>query len=269
MRKILITGATGFIGKNLLLHFLEKKYFIVAVLKKTKKNIKFSRENNKNKKFKSLLFSNTYELKKKLSNYKIDYVIHAATYYVKKHKFSDIGKIIKSNILFSTIMLDLLCNKRIKKIINFGTVWQHYNNEKERAYNLYASSKQAFNNIFNYYKKQFPEIKFYNLLISDTFGKDDKRKKLIPMILKNYNKKIIENIISKNIKPDTYVIKDKVSLKIFNLINYLNKKLKKKIIVNWSENKFTNEKIINSKVINFNKVNNNKKEILELFNENI
>ena len=110
------------------------------------------------------------------------------------------------------------------------------------------------------------------------------------MILKNYNKKIktnipknlsinfvnikyilkiIENIISKNIKPDTYVIKDKVSLKIFNLINYLNKKLKKKIIVNWSENKFTNEKIINSKVINFNKVNNNKKEILELFNENI
>ena len=68
MRKILITGATGFIGKNLLLHFLEKKYFIVAVLKKTKKNIKFSRENNKNKKFKSLLFSNTYELKK---NYQI------------------------------------------------------------------------------------------------------------------------------------------------------------------------------------------------------
>jgi nucleoside-diphosphate-sugar epimerase len=290
MKKILITGATGFIGKNLLLHFLRKKYFIFAVLRKSKKNIKFAKENNKNKNFKSIFFSNTFELKKKLSYYKIDYVIHAGTYYVKKHEFTDIDKIIKANILFSTIIIDLLCNKKIKKFINFGTVWQHYNNEKDRAYNLYASSKQAFNKIFNYYKNQFSETKFYNLLISDTFGKNDKRKKLIPTILRNYNKriktdipknlsinlvnikyilKIIENIISKNIKPDTYVIKNKENLKIFNLINYLNKKLKKKIIINWTQDKFKNEKIINSKVINFNRINNNKKEILELFNENI
>ena len=290
MKKILITGATGFIGKNLLDYLLKKKYFIYAVLKKSKKNIKFAKQHKINKNFKSIIFSNIYDLKRQLLNYKIDYVVHAATYYVKNHKSSDINKIIKSNILFPTIIIDLLCNKKIKKFINLGTVWQHFNNQKDNAYNLYASSKQAFNNIFNYYKKQFTKTKFYNLLISDTFGKNDKRKKLIPIIIKSYNKKntvtvpqnlsinlinvtyitkIIENIINKNISPNTYVIKDKKNIKVFDLINYLNQKLTQKIKINWIKNKATNEKIINLKRINFNKKYDTKKEILNLFNENI
>ena len=266
MKKILITGATGFIGKNLLNYFLKKKYFIYVILRKSKKNIKFSKEHKINKNFKSIIFSDIYNLKKQLLNYKIDYVVHAATHYVKKHKSSDINKIIESNILFPTIIIDLLCNKTIKKFINLGTVWQHYNNKKDHAYNLYASSKQAFNKIFNYYRNQFPKTKFFNLLISDTFGKNDKRKNLIPI---KYITKIIENIINKDIKPDTYVIKDKKNLKIFDLINYLNQKLDKEIKINWTKNKVSNEKIINFKTINFNKKNDTKKEILNLFNENI
>ena len=290
MKKILITGATGFIGKNLLNYFLKKKYFIYVILRKSKKNIKFSKEHKINKNFKSIIFSDIYNLKKQLLNYKIDYVVHAATHYVKKHKSSDVNKIIESNILFPTIIIDLFCNKTIKKFINFGTVWQHYNKKKDHAYNLYASSKQAFNKIFNYYRNQFPKIQFFNLLISDTFGKNDKRKKLIPIIIKNYNNKktihipknlsinlvnvkyitkIIENIINEDIKPDTYVIKNKKNLKIFDLINYLNQKLNKEIKINWTKNKVFNEKIINFKTINFNKKNDTKKEILNLFNENI
>ena len=210
MKKILITGATGFIGKNLLNYFLKKKYFVFAILRKSKKNIKFAKQHKINKNFKSIIFSNIYDLKKQLLNYKIDYVVHAATYYVKNHKSTDINKIIKSNILFPTIIIDLLCNKKIKKFINLGTVWQHFNNQKDNAYNLYASSKQAFNNIFNYYKKQFTKTKFYNLLISDTFGKNDKRKKLIPIIIKSYNKKntvTVPQNLSINLINVTYITK--------------------------------------------------------------
>jgi hypothetical protein len=65
------------------------------------------------------------------------------------------------------------------------------------------------------------------------------------------------------------VIKDKKNLKIFDLINYLNQKLKIKIKINWTKNVSMNEKIINFKTINFNKKNDTKKEILNLFNENI
>lgn len=289
MKKILITGTTGFIGKNLLHHFLKKKYFVFSVLRKSKKNIKFVSDYKIYKNFKGIIFSNTDEIKRKILNYKIDYVIHAATYYVKEHKFSDINKIVQSNILFPTIIIDVLCNKRVQKFINFGTVWQHYNSEKDRANNLYASSKQAFNKIYDYYKNQFPKIKFYNLLLCDTFGKNDTRKKLIPTILKNYKKKkiniekyltinlvnikhivkIVENIIYKNIKPETYIIKDKNNIKIFKLMSYLNQRLKKKIKINWIKNKIINEKIINFKKIYLNKKYDTKKEILDLFNEGI
>ena len=72
MKKILITGATGFIGNNLLHYFLKKKYFIYAILRKSKKNIKFSKEHEINKNFKSIIFSDIYNLKKQLLNYKID-----------------------------------------------------------------------------------------------------------------------------------------------------------------------------------------------------
>ena len=290
MKKILITGASGFIGKNLLNFFLKKKFFIFIILKKTKKNINFCEEKNKNKNFKSILFTSSDNLYAQLANLKIDYVIHAATYYVKRHKSSDISRIVKSNILFPTILTDLLCKKKIKKFINFETVWQHYSNKKNYAYNLYASSKQAFNNILNYYKNKFPKIKFYNLLISDTYGDNDKRTKLIPNILKNYNKKkityiprnlsmniinvkyisgIVENIINKNTKPDTYVLKNKKNIKIFHLINYLNSKLKRKIKINWTNVKVNKESIINFKKIYFSKKINTKKEILDLFYENI
>ena len=137
MKKILITGGTGFIGNNLLNYFLKKKYFIYVILRKSKKNIKFSKEHKINKNFKSIIFSDIYNLKKQLLNYKIDYVVHAATHYVKKHKSSDVNKIIESNILFPTIIIDLFCNKTIKKFINFGTVWQHYNKKKDHDSSFY------------------------------------------------------------------------------------------------------------------------------------
>jgi nucleoside-diphosphate-sugar epimerase len=289
MKKIIITGASGFIGKNLLNYFLNKNFFIYVILKKTKKNIEFSKGKNTHKNFKTLFFKNTNNLCAKLKNLKIDYAIHTATYYVKKHESNDISKIIKSNVLFPTILIDFLCKKKLKKFINFETVWQHYNGKKYYAYNLYASSKQAFNNVLNFYKHKFPKTKFYNLLITDTFGENDKRKKLIPTILQNYKKEvetrisknlsinlinvkhissIVENFLNKKIKPDTYVLKDEKKIKIFNLLNYLNSKLTKKIKINWTKDKIANEKIINFKKI-YLKKKDTKKEILDLFYENI
>ena len=99
MKKILITGASGFIGKNLLDYFLKKNYYIYILLRNSKRNIKFTHKYKVNKNFKSIYFLDFTDLKKKLLNYKIDYLVHAATYYVKNHKSSDVGKIVESNIL--------------------------------------------------------------------------------------------------------------------------------------------------------------------------
>jgi len=286
-KNILITGASGFVGSHVLDDCLKNNFNVHAIFRHSKKNISFAKKYKKQ--IFPIFYNNIYEIKNKLTNYKIDYVIHCATHYIKKHDHNDIENIIKSNVLFSTILLDAVVNIKIKKFINLGTVWQHFNDTKNLAFNLYAATKQSFECIFNYYKNQYSKIKFYNILLTDTFGANDKRKKLVPTLLKNFNNKNQDKInIPKNLSmnlvninevtkclnillknnsvSNNYVIKSKQDLKIFDLINFLNNNLKTKIKVNWSKNT-KNYRIIKLKNL-IKKDNNINKQILELFNEN-
>ena len=288
MRKnILITGASGFVGGHLLNDCLKNNFNVYAIFKYSRKNINFVKKYKK--KIFPIFYKNIYEIKNKLTNYKIDYVIHCATHYIKKHAHNDIENIIKSNILFSTILLDVVVNIKIKKFINLGSVWQHFNNTKNLAFNFYAATKQSFECILNYYKKQYPKIKFYNILLTDTFGTNDKRKKLVAILIKNLKKKnknkitipknlsmnlvsinqvtkCLNDLLKNNYKSNYYIIKSKQDVKIFDLINFLNHNLKKQIKVNWSKN-IKNYKIIRFKNL-LKKKNNTNREILKLFNEN-
>ncbi len=286
-KSILITGASGFVGSHVLDDCLKNNFNVHAIFRHSKKNVSFAKKYKKQ--IFPIFYNNIYEIKNKLTNCKIDYVIHCATHYIKKHDHNDIENIIKSNVLFSTILLDAVVNIKIKKFINLGTVWQHFNNTKNLAFNLYAASKQSFECIFNYYKNQYTKIKFYNILLTDTFGTNDKRKKLIPILLKNYNKKNQDKInipknlsmnlvninevtkclnilLKNNSESNNYVIKSKQDVKIFNLINFLNDNLEKKLKINWSKN-INNYRIIKLKNL-LKKDDNINKQILELFNEN-
>ena len=286
-KSILITGASGFVGSHVLDDCLKNNFNVHAIFRHSKKNVSFTKKYKKQ--IFPIFYNNIYEIKNKLTNCKIDYVIHCATHYIKKHDHNDIENIIKSNVLFSTILLDAVVNIKIKKFINLGTVWQHFNDTKNLAFNLYAATKQSFECIFNYYKNQYTKIKFYNILLTDTFGTNDKRKKLIPILLKNFNKKNQDKInipknlsmnlvninevtkclnilLKNNSESNNYVIKSKQDVKIFDLINFLNNNLEKKIKINWSKN-IKNYRIIKLKNL-LKKDNNINKQILELFNEN-
>jgi len=286
-KNILITGASGFVGSHVLDDCLKNNFNIYAVFRNSKKNVNFAKKYKK--KIFPIFYNNIYQIKNKLTNCKIHTVIHCATHYIKKHVHNDIENIIKSNVLFSTILLDVVVNIKIKKFINLGTVWQHFNGTKNSAFNLYAATKQSFECIFNYYKNQYRKIKFYNILLTNTFGANDKRNKLVPILIKNYKKKnqnkinipknlsmnlidvnevtkCLNILLKNNLESNNYVIKLKQDVKIFNLINFLNNNLEKKIKVNWLKNT-KNYRIIKLKNL-LKKDNNINKQILELFNEN-
>ena len=98
MKKIILTGSTGFIGSQLLKE-LSKNYKIYITLRAKTKKI----TNNKNV---VKIFFNNYEvLSKKLKKLKVNDVIHCATHYVKNHKFEDLKKLSDSNILFGNVLL--------------------------------------------------------------------------------------------------------------------------------------------------------------------
>lgn len=169
--KILITGATGFIGKNLTKNLIKNhEIFILAKMgdsiEELPQNIGcFFYEENINK-----LFSFT-------KKNKIEGIIHLAASVIVKHKINDINNLINSNIKLGTQLLECAKLLNVKWFINTGTFWQHYNNEDYNPVNLYAATKQAFVDIAKYYSET-SDLKFVTLKLNDTFGPNDTRPKV-------------------------------------------------------------------------------------------
>ena len=269
MKKILITGATGFIGSNTFLNLKNNFNIFLLIRNKKRKKLNLSIY-KKNKNIKILSFKNYEELNSKLKKIKVDIIIHCATHYVKHHKNSDVPKIIDSNIILGSIILENLDNLKVKKFVNFTTVWENYNGKKNHSFNLYSTSKQIFRKILDSSRKKNKKIKFYNFFISDTYGLNDKRPKLINVLKKNYIKNKTTKIISKNlyinlldirdilrainliinksIKSGNYSLNNPSDYNILKIINKINKK-NKKIKVNWLSSKIVKEKIYRYKKI--------------------
>ena len=255
-KTLLLTGTTGFIGYKFLLFALSNNFLVIDILRtKNKKNKKIEKIRNSNPaKYKSIYFSNNKELSKKLKNTNADYFINFATLYSNNHSHNQINNFIDSNILFPTLIYDMISD-RTKKMINFGSMMQHSKDEKLVSKNLYAATKNAFEMISNYYANISNKTKFYNIKFYESVGDNDTRKKIIPTIINNYKKNIVTKILSKelllniihtddiinsimillnnNIESGSYCIKNTHNIKISDLINTLNKGLNKKIKVNY------------------------------------
>ena len=264
MYKILLTGSSGFIGSELL-NELSKKYKIYVTIRKKRKNL------NQNQNINEIFFKNYEQLNLKLKNVRVDVVIHCATHYVKYHNEKDIKKLAESNILFGNLILENLKKMKVKKFINFTTVWENYNGKKDNFYNLYSVYKKNFSNIMKYYKKIHHGIKFYNLIISDTFGDNDKRKKLINTLKTNYKKNKLTSIVSKRlsmnllnvkdiinaikiilkkkINSNDYVLKNNQDFNILEIVDRINKISVKKIKIKWQSSKLLKKKIYKYKKI--------------------
>jgi len=172
MKNIFLTGSTGFIGKNLV-KTLIKKYSITTL-------IQFESDKSKlPEKVKSIVYNkdDINNINKCFHDTEFDGVIHLASLFLKDHNLDQIPGLIESNILLGTQILEISSQYNVKWFINTGTFWQHYNNEKYNPVNLYAATKQAFEDIAKYYIET-NEIKFVTLKLNDTFGPKDTRPKI-------------------------------------------------------------------------------------------
>ena len=256
MQNILITGSSGFIGSNILLNIFNKHN--IYITSRSKISIKL-------KELKVIHYKNHLDLNKKLKKIKIDIIIHCGTHYVKNHNVSDINKLTLANIEFGVILLENLKSMGVKKFINFSTVWQNYNGKQDIAYNLYSAFKLSYSKILDYYIGKFSFIRFYNLFISDTYGENDNRSKIINLIKQNIrNKKkirivskklsinllnvkdivaAVRIIVDKNVKPGKYNVTNNKNIKIYNLVKKIKKVKKIKNLIKFENNSFKKDRI--------------------------
>jgi len=170
---ILVTGATGFIGKKLLKN-LQSEH-IVHILIRPDSQI----ENLYDQPV--FVFDDNHDmLADYLEENKIEGIIHLASLFLAQHESNDIKDIILSNIYLGTALLEAAKRTDVKWFLNTGTFWQNYitNSDEYCPVNLYAASKQAFIDIAKYYIET-SNIQFVTLKICDTYGVNDTRSKIL------------------------------------------------------------------------------------------
>jgi nucleoside-diphosphate-sugar epimerase len=152
--KLVVTGANGFIGRHLCKRLQLGKYDFHCLIRPESSRSFFDKNNipvieaDGNVKFLASLL-----------------------------KAKNINPLVLSNILFGTQLLDASVKADIKWFLNTGTFWQHYNGSIYDPVNLYAATKQAFEDIGRYYANAY-NLRFCTLKLCDTYGPNDKRNKI-------------------------------------------------------------------------------------------
>lgn len=266
---VFITGATGFIGSNLCRYFIKKGYNVSIAVRKNSSLINIEDIINE-----ITIYYNTdsvNDLALFLKNHGIDAVFHLASCFIAEHKSEDIEKLISSNLLYGTFLLEAMKIAGIKNLVNTGTSWQHYHNEPYNPVCLYAATKEAFEKLIKYYTEA-EGLSCVTLKLFDSYGENDLRPKLINVLDKfSAEKKIIDmshgeqeinllhvddicsgyekayellssNIDSKTNKQFALVAKETITLRA--LILLFNRISNKEILVNWGSKPYRKREVM-------------------------
>ena len=161
---VIITGGTGYIGKNLQKYLKIKKIDFV-ITKRTSSGYSYfdSDENQVDK----TIFENKELI-----------VVHLATYFSKDSLEN--SKIVTSNETFGKIIFKELKNFYLKKFIYTNTMYSFYPDKEIR--NLeYTLSKNRFAE-FIYNQTKLHSILFEEIYLDNTFGFMDNRPKVMPAV---------------------------------------------------------------------------------------
>jgi nucleoside-diphosphate-sugar epimerase len=178
-KKALITGVTGFIGSHLARRLIKDGWELHAIIRNSSKYDLIQD-------IKDSVHFHVYEgtivsMKKVFDVGKPEIVFHLASLFLSQHKPEDITRLIRSNIIFGSHLVESAVSSGCKQFVNTGTSWQHFENNDYNPVNLYAATKQAFEDILKYYV-EVHDLKVITLKLFDTYGPDDPRPKLLNLL---------------------------------------------------------------------------------------
>lgn len=265
--KILLTGATGFIGSHLTRKLLEKNCGLCAIVRKTTKKTLLDQR------VRVYVFDGDVEkLISFLKKEKFDGVIHLASLFLSSHQTADVADLVSSNIYFPTLLLEACAKAGVPWFINTGTFTQHYKNKSFSPVNLYSASKQAFEDMAKYYVEA-DGINFVTIKLFDTFGPNDTRPKIFSLWSKiaqtgesldmspggqimdmNYVENVADGYIkmaellsaknSKKFKGKVFTLSSGERMSLKNLAKVFEEASGKKLYINWGKRPYRDREVM-------------------------
>ena len=135
---ILLTGATGFLGSQLLIGLLDNNYEVVALKRSFSNTERISRVLNNKKLY--LVDIDLVDPREFFKMYSIDTIIHTATEYGKNE--TPMFKTLEANLLLPLRLAELGISKGVKTFINTDT----FSNKGKSSHSIlldYSSSKKS------------------------------------------------------------------------------------------------------------------------------
>ena len=171
--KLIITGANGFIGKHLCTRLKSEGWSCVCLVRPGSLLTFFVENDIPTIQMDGDVLCLAETFKKENATG----IVHLASHFVAEHQEKDLSPLVLSNVLFGTQVLDASVKAGVKWFLNTGTFWQHYNGAAYDPVNLYAGTKQAFEDIGRFYANAH-DLRFCTLKLCDTYGPNDTRNKI-------------------------------------------------------------------------------------------
>ena len=147
-KRIAISGASGFVGFNLC-KFLYSQGVELTTFVRSNTHPKARQELESISKVYELGVDLTETINPDLLS-NIDFVIHLASYAPAVHKINDLDQLIDSNIRLGLHLANAASSSG-SKFLNIGTNWQHYEGDLYNPVTLYAATKQAMQDLLQYF----------------------------------------------------------------------------------------------------------------------
>ncbi len=174
--KVLITGATGFLGSHLATH-MHSQGHLVGCLRRSGSTLPSSLEGFPN----WTADDSGKGFSEALNEFRPDVVVHLAALYVAEHRTEDIAPLIRANIEYGIHLLEAMREAKCTAMVYAGTSWQHYRGEAYCPANLYAATKQAFSTVADFYRDA-AGLRLLELHLYDSYGDGDSRTRLLNLL---------------------------------------------------------------------------------------
>lgn len=179
--KVLLTGATGFVGGHLFERLLLDGHRVAAVLRP-------GSELAVPPQFESRCTiiqaeGSVASLLPGVKEFAPDIAYHLAAKFVAEHATSDIDDLAQGNLVFGLQLLEALNVAGCRRLVYTGTSWQNFGGDAYDPVCLYAATKEAFEALAQYYINA-RDLSLSVCKLFDSYGPRDRRKKLLATLLR-------------------------------------------------------------------------------------
>jgi nucleoside-diphosphate-sugar epimerase len=176
MSRCVVTGATGFLGGALAAHLAAAGHEVACVVRPGSDRAALPAgvavaEHD----------GTAAGMRAIVAGARPETVFHLASLFLAEHRPDDVDALVTSNVAFGTQLAEACAQHGVGRLVNAGTSWQSFEGPGYRPVNLYAATKQAFEDVLAYYADATP-LRAITLRLFDTYGPSDPRRKLLRIL---------------------------------------------------------------------------------------